>query len=104
MGHTFYCDLCDESFKIRGELIIHRKIKHHGEKPKKVCDKCQKTIKKRAFLAHLRTHDKSKIFKCLKCSSVFSQHMYLNRHIRYKCIGYKNDELLLQLEYSLLDK
>ena len=84
--------------------MIHPKSKHHDEKPNKVCDTCHKTMKKSAFQGHLRTHDKSKTFNSLKCSSVFSQHMYLKRHIRYKCSGYKDDELLLQLEYSLLDK
>ena len=100
-GENIDCDKCSFSCMGKQNMISHNKKNH--SKSHQSCNICQKDIRKKTFQLHIRTHDKSKSFSCVKCSAVFVQHEYLKRHIRHTCEGYREDELLLKLESSFLE-
>ena len=103
-GQKFDCDKCSSSKLGKQEMIVHKKKNHKDIKTHQTCTICKKNIRTKYFYLHTRIHDKSKQFICSKCSAVFLQHEYLIRHIRQKCIGFREDELLLKLESLLLDE
>ncbi|XP_030053452.1 zinc finger protein 845-like [Microcaecilia unicolor] len=71
---------CDKCFRTKGELKLHKRTHHTGEKPFK-CSECDKCFRMKGGLTrHKRTHTGEKPFKCSECDKCFSQQWNLQLH------------------------
>ena len=79
----FKCDFCNESFGTSRELRNHGKI-HNGLDVIPECPDCGKTFKLKASLKRHITekHKQSKPHKCDKCGRIFSRETGFKKHIQ----------------------
>ena len=73
------CKICDNSFKLKREFLLHLKENH----PIKVkCKSCEEIFDKNSDLEeHIRTkHEQVETYKCEKCDKTFVLKWRLNKH------------------------
>eukprot|EP00088_Acartia_fossae_P027248 TRINITY_DN27993_c0_g1_i2.p1 TRINITY_DN27993_c0_g1~~TRINITY_DN27993_c0_g1_i2.p1 ORF type:complete len:448 (-),score=60.25 TRINITY_DN27993_c0_g1_i2:92-1435(-) len=84
-GDVLSCKVCDATFKLKKDLLIHRKkLKHNLEEQKTYCEKCDKSfIKKHSYKRHMeRAH--SKQHKCTVCGDALDSRKELRDHMMTK--------------------
>lgn len=76
---VYTCDVCDRSFPLQQQLVIHRK--NHERERNHPCNNCEKSFFTKYDLAkHVLTHTKQKDYTCIVCKKSFSRSTLLYRH------------------------
>ena len=80
------CDICDQVFKNKGMLQLHKSKKHEV---KHVCEHCgesfnHKSLQKHLLRYHPESSDKTKVaeFRCKSCLKVFKTISLLENHLK----------------------
>lgn len=92
LSHHFECDLCDEIFETKEDIIEHMQ-EHTDPKKRYRCNFCGKMyLKKSDYVKHCTLHADYRPFKCDVCDKSFAQkktyrnHMILHRERKpYQC-------------------
>ncbi|XP_018568381.1 zinc finger protein 26-like [Anoplophora glabripennis] len=91
----FQCGICERRFKtpqvLRGHLRTHSDDGSRLPAPE-TCRICEKSVDKRGFKAHMRTHGIS-TFKCKRCKCVFEGQEAFDAHARDGCLRYRNSRV-----------
>ncbi|XP_044260505.1 zinc finger protein 510-like [Tribolium madens] len=86
---TYKCDICNEIFKIKHQLFVHKRLEHFTRKYFQ-CHFCGKRIRDRKFLeSHLKSHESQKQFSCDMCDKVFLKKHTLKKHVACTHVGLK---------------
>ena len=94
---TFVCSLCCKNFSSNGNLSIHIKSIHEGEKHK--CDKCGKDFTSKWNLQnHVQKIHEKKKFTCSTCNAELSSKSILISHIIKKHKNKKISDNHAQIE------
>jgi len=79
----FACNLCEQRFTRRSDMLRHQKVLHRKHKPH-VCKLCRKHFStKPLLLAHLRNHASASIYECGVCRYKFGRKEYYDDHVKY---------------------
>lgn len=78
----YRCQLCEISFKSRGELVQHTSDSHVNSEGKFICWKCEKFwAKSQPFREHLRYAHGQMKHECGECGKKFTRSDKLQQHI-----------------------
>ena len=76
------CGLCDKRFRESGQLKLHQRLNHLGEKPFQ-CKICETSFGQVVHLLnHEAIHSEEKPFPCEFCKKRFRRQINLNNHIK----------------------
>lgn len=78
----FSCELCDQQFLRKKNVVVHVRRYHNNER-KYVCEICDKGFYERtAWEAHKSVHTTERAFVCETCKKTFKSHKSLRIHLR----------------------